>query len=82
LVSPWLSREPRELFAVPRLETAIEPLEIPAMRNDLPLKLAIGSGLAAATGAVLLVASPFSLPLFLVAGGALGFSVAELVRQD
>jgi hypothetical protein len=52
------------------------------MRSDLPLKLAIGSGLAAATGAVLLVATPLSLPLFLVAGGALGVSVAELVRHD
>jgi hypothetical protein len=51
------------------------------MRDDFFLKLALGSGLAAASAAVLLVASPASIPLFLVAAGALAVSVAELVRQ-
>ena len=49
------------------------------MRDDLPLKFALTCGLTAAGAAVFFVASPVSIPLFLVAGGALGISVAELV---
>ena len=41
------------------------------MRDDLPLKLALTCGLTAASTAVIFVASPISIPLFLVAGGAL-----------
>jgi hypothetical protein len=52
------------------------------MRDDFFLKLALGSGLAAASAAVLLVASPASIPLFLVSAGALAVSVAELVRHS
>jgi hypothetical protein len=48
------------------------------MRDDLPLKLSLTCGLAAAGAAVFFVASPISIPLFLIAGGALGVSVAEL----
>ena len=51
------------------------------MRDDLPLKLALTCGLTAAGTAVIFVASPISIPLFLVAGGALGISVAELVSH-
>lgn len=52
------------------------------MRDDSLLKLALGSGLAAASAAVLLVATPASIPLFLVSAGALAVSVAELVRHS
>jgi hypothetical protein len=52
------------------------------MRKDFPLRLALGFGLTAASAALLFVATPASIPLFLVAGGALGVSVAELVYQS
>jgi hypothetical protein len=52
------------------------------MRDDFFLKLALGSGLAAAGAAVLFLATPASIPLSLIAAGAAGFSVAELVRHS
>lgn len=51
------------------------------MRDDFVLKLALGSGLGAASAAVLFVASPASIPLFIVATVALAVSAVELVRQ-
>jgi hypothetical protein len=52
------------------------------MRDDFPLKLALVCGLCSAGAAVILIATPISIPLFLIAGGALGVSVAELVNNN
>jgi len=51
------------------------------MRDDLPLTIALTCGLTAAGAAVVFIAAPLCVPLFLVAGGALGVSVGELVRN-
>ena len=51
------------------------------MRDDLPLTIALACGLTAAGAAVVLISTPLCVPLFLVASGALGVSVGELVRN-
>ncbi len=51
------------------------------MRDDFPLTVALTCGLTAAGAALVLISTPLSVPLFLVAGGALGVSIGELVRS-
>ena len=53
----------------------------PTMRDDFPLTVALTCGLTAAGAALVLISTPLSVPLFLVAGGALGVSIGELVRS-
>jgi hypothetical protein len=49
------------------------------MRSDLPIKLALGVGLAAAFGVMFFTNSVIGIALGVAIGSALGFAVAELV---
>ncbi len=51
------------------------------MRNDLPLMIALTTGLFSAVGAAVLIATPVAVPLLVVAGGAIGASISELARE-
>jgi hypothetical protein len=43
--------------------------------------MALSCGLCSAGAAIALIATPVSIPLVLIAGGAMGISVAELVTK-
>jgi hypothetical protein len=50
------------------------------MREKLSIPFAMTCGLASAGAALAFIATPLSIPFVLIAGGALGICVGELVR--
>ncbi len=51
------------------------------MHDDFNLRMALTCGLCSAGAAFALIATPVSIPLVLIAGGAMGVSIAELVTR-
>jgi len=51
------------------------------MRDDFTLRMALTCGLCSAGEAVVLIATPVAVPFVLIAGGAMGVSIAELVTK-
>ncbi len=50
------------------------------MRDDFAFNTALSCGLGAAVAAVVLIGTPVSIPLFVIAGGAAGVCIGELGR--